>query len=705
MCRIIGVFNNEKSVELVINGLDVLKSSEDAGFLICTENGDWYSEDLQGLKQIVNVKKAIKNCIACCSCNRLRKGLRSKFVADAAIYNLKDIKEKYNIEGETSYDVLLGLAEKQGSLAKHSFLERVEGAYAVAYWVGDELYIARDIIGLKHVCFAHTGGFAFASEKKALEAMGFSHAIELEPRTFLKYDIKEDRLSFVKREFFSVVPEIKEDKEKIKEELLNLLRESISSRREDKFGVLFSGGLDSTLIAYICKDLGADFVCYTVAVEEPGMKEAEDLRYAKRIAANLGLKLKIKKMRVEELEKYLKEVVPLIEGTDVVKISVALPLYVACELAREEGIKTVIYGLGAEELFTGYERHKRVKKEDLNKECLAGLLRMHERDLYRDELVVNRQGISLRAPFLATDLVDYALKIPASYKLSDDANKLILREIASDLGLAEVAGRKKRAVQYGSNVLKAIEKLAKRKGFRYKKDFLRTFYPSRNIKLGCLFSSGKDSSYALWLMQKEGYPVECLITIKSQNPESYMFHTPAIDLVEQQAEAIGLPLIMKETEGEKEKELGDLRDAFREAKTSYGIEGVITGALWSNYQRERIERIAMEEDLRVFSPLWHINQETEMRLVVTNFEVIFTGISAYGLDRSWLGRRITVDDVDRLAGLDVEMNISGEGGEFESLVLDGPMFKKRLVIVKSEIAEEDENTARLVVKEAKLAGK
>ena len=709
MCRITGVFNNEKSVELVIKGLEVLKNREDADFWISTENGDFYSKDLQELEQIVNEKKGSKNCIACYSCNLLRKGLKNKFVVDAELYNLKELREKYNIDGENSYDVLLGLTEKQGSLANLSFLKRVEGAYAFAYWIDSELYIARDILGLKPVCFAHADGFAFSSEKKALEAMGFPHAIELDPRVLLKYDIKEDRLSFVKRDFFSVVPEIKVDKRKIKEELLNLLRESISRRipQAEKFGVLFSGGLDSTLIAYICKDLGADFVCYTVAVEEPGMKEAEDLRYAKQIAADLGFELKIKKIRVEELEKYLKEVVPLIEGTDVVKVGVALPLYVACEFVREEGIKTVLYGLGTEELFAGYKRFKGVKKQDLNKECLSGLLRMHERDLYRDELVAKSQGISLRAPFLATDLVDYALRIPASYKLSDAENKVILREMASDLGLEEVAGRKKRAVQYGSNFLKAIEKLAKRKGFRYKKDYLRSFYTSRNIKLGCLFSSGKDSSYALWLMLKEGYPVECLITLKSRNPESYMFHTPAIDLVELQAEAVGLPLIIKETEGEKEKELEDLRAALSEAKAIYGVEGVITGALWSNYQKERIERIAMEENLKTFSPLWHINQETEIRLVVTNFEVILTGISAYGLDRSWLGRRITVEDVDRLAGLDIKMNISGEGGEFESLVLDGPspMFKKKLVIVKSEIVVEDENTARLVVKEAKLVGK
>ena len=688
MCVITGAFNNEKSVELVIKGLEVLKNREYADFFIGTETHNWRSKDLQELKQAVKGKKS-KNCIACCSCKTalLRKDLKNMFVADAEIYkyNLKELKERF------------------------------DGVYAFAYWVrednSDGLHIARDILGSKPVYFAHADGFAFASEKKMLEAMGFSHAVELDPRTLLKYNIKEDRVSFEKRDFFDHEPELKEGEERLKEELLNLLRESISRRipQDEKFCVLFSGGLDSTLIAYLCKELGADFVCYTVAVEEQGMKEAEDLEYAKRIAADLGLKLKIKRIMVGELERYLKEVVPLIEDTDVVKVGVALPTYAACEAAKEDGFMVVFSGLGAEELFGGYERHKRVKKEDLNAECLAGLLRMHERDLYRDELVAKSQGISLRAPFLAADLVDYALRIPASYKLSDDKteNKVILRQIARDLGLEEVAGRKKRAMQYGSNFLKGIEKLAKKKGYRYKKDYLRTFYPSRNVKLGCLFSSGKDSAYALWLMQKGDYPVECLITLKSQNPESYMFHTPAIELVELQAEAIGMPLVMKETLGEKEKELEDLRAAFGEAKARYEIEGVITGALWSNYQKERIERIAAEENLKVYSPLWHINQETEMRLVITNFEMIFTGISAYGLDKSWLGRRITMEDVDRLAGLDKKINISGEGGEFESLVLDGPasMFKKKLVIVKSEILEEDENTARLIVKAAKLKDK
>ncbi|KAF5436501.1 asparagine synthase (glutamine-hydrolyzing) [Candidatus Methanophagaceae archaeon] len=186
-----------------------------------------------------------------------------------------------------------------------------------------------------------------------------------------------------------------------------------------------------------------------------------------------------------------------------------------------------------------------------------------------------------------------------------------------------------------------------------------------------------------------------------------MFHTPTVELAALQAEAIGMPIVTKETAGEKEKELDDLRAAFRAAKEEYGIEGVITGALWSTYQKERVERIATEEHLKVFSPLWHTNQETELRLVVSNFEVIFSGVSAYGLDKSWLGRRITLEDVDRLVELNkrFKFNIAGEGGEFESLVLDGPMFKKRVVIQESEIKEEDENTARLVVKKAELAEK
>ncbi|RZN40917.1 MAG: diphthine--ammonia ligase [Methanophagales archaeon ANME-1-THS] len=736
MGRIAGVFNTDNAGARMIRALEALNIREGAGFWICTEHTDFYVQDLQELRQRAPLMRDTTQCLACSSCSPFlsREGSKNRFVADAEIYNLDEIKTRYQVEGARSSDVLADLLDK-GLLDA-----RVDGSYAYAYWSRDapqgaDVYVARDILGLSPICFAHTDGFAFASEKKALEAMGYSYAIELDPRILLRYDLEDDRLVFVRRAFFEAVPAITDAKEEIQDALLGLLRASITRRipRDGKFGVLFSGGLDSTLIAYLCRELGADFVCYTVAVADPEMKEAEDGVYARSIASDLGLALRIKRIGVEDIERYLAAIVPLIDDTNGVTISVALPLYLACEMANEDGMQTVLYGLGTEELFAGYERHKRVNADDLNRACRAGLMGMHERDLYRDDVVAHALGISLRAPFLAPELVDYALKIPAAYKLSNGENKVILRAIAMELGLEKVARRKKRAVQYGSNMTKAIEKLAKGRGYRYTRDYLRTFYPSRamwgsaprprkpckGLKLGCLFSSGKDSTFALWLMQKAGYPIECLITIKSRNPASYMFHTPAVELVELQAEAIGVPLIMRETEGEKEKELEDLRAALREAKVRYRIEGVITGALWSTYQKERIERIAADENLKVFAPLWHMNQETELRLTVSNFEVIFTSISAYGLDKSWLGRKITPEDIDRLVDLDrrlmryrdrpvrrfAGLNIAGEGGEFESLVLDGPLFKKKLVIMESEIIEEDANTARLVVQEAKLEEK
>ena len=121
-----------------------------------------------------------------------------------------------------------------------------------------------------------------------------------------------------------------------------------------------------------------------------------------------------------------------------------------------------------------------------------------------------------------------------------------------------------------------------------------------------------------------------------------MFHTPNIDMATYQAEAMEIPIVLQETEGEKEKELSDLKKALQKAKEKYQIEGIVSGALYSNYQRGRIEKIAEELGLKVFCPLWHKDQELEMREILkNNFSFIFTQIAAEGLDKSWLNKIIT----------------------------------------------------------------
>ena len=187
-----------------------------------------------------------------------------------------------------------------------------------------------------------------------------------------------------------------------------------------------------------------------------------------------------------------------------------------------------------------------------------------------------------------------------------------------------------------------------------------------------------------------------------------MFHTPAIDLTELQAEALELPLINADTKGVKEKELLDLEKAIVKAKKKFPFEGIITGALFSEYQSSRIEKIAWKLNLKVISPLWHKEQEKEIEeLLEKKFQFIMTSIAAEGLDKSWLNRVITQKDLERLKQLQkkFKINIAGEGGEYESLVLDCPLFKKRLVIETVKVEEEHENTARLIINKAKLVKK
>ncbi len=269
----------------------------------------------------------------------------------------------------------------------------------------------------------------------------------------------------------SIKPESKKDHKNILNELQELVVDSIKKNiPKERFGILFSGGVDSTVIAKVCSKEKKEFICYTAALEEKGLKGAEDLTYARKAAKKFGFKLKIKTVGLKEAEKYIKRILGILKEPNVVKVGVALPFYIAFEMAKKDKIKIMFSGLGSEELFAGYERHTKAK--NVNKECFNGLLNMYERDISRDLAIAKEQNIQLKLPFLDEKLIDYALKIPAEFKLSIAQNKLIFREVAEQLGLKEFAWRKKRAAQYGSRFDKAIEKLAKRSGFKYKKDYL-----------------------------------------------------------------------------------------------------------------------------------------------------------------------------------------------------------------------------------------
>ncbi|RLI97395.1 MAG: TIGR00289 family protein [Candidatus Aenigmatarchaeota archaeon] len=199
------------------------------------------------------------------------------------------------------------------------------------------------------------------------------------------------------------------------------------------------------------------------------------------------------------------------------------------------------------------------------------------------------------------------------------------------------------------------------------------------MKLGVLFSGGKDSCLACHRAMQKNLIV-CLISVLSKNDESYMFHTPNISLTELQAKAMGLPLVRKETEGRKEEELKDLVDAIEEAKM-HGIEGIVTGAIDSVYQSTRIQRICNRLGLYCFNPLWQADQKALMEEVISSgFDAIVSGVFAYPLGREMLGRKIDSKLLDEMMENSKRYGISpsGEGGEIETFVRDGPMFRHRI---------------------------
>src|SRR3989344_7563656 len=196
------------------------------------------------------------------------------------------------------------------------------------------------------------------------------------------------------------------------------------------------------------------------------------------------------------------------------------------------------------------------------------------------------------------------------------------------------------------------------------------------MKLAALISGGKDSIYAAYIISNQ-HKIACLISFKSKRSDSYMFHIPNIDLVKLQAESMDIPLIFMESSGIKEKELNDIKKALKIAIKKYKIEGVVSGALASNYQKSRIDNICNELKLKSIAPLWHINIEQYLKdLIKNSFKVIITGIAAEGLDESFLGKKIDNNLIEKLKKINekIGMHLAFEGGEAETLVLDCPFF-------------------------------
>jgi diphthine-ammonia ligase len=695
MCGIIGLSNFYNGTGITKKALEILKN-----------RGKDYSKIKELKKEKIVFGHNLHSIV-----DYVKQPLNSDkgmLVANCEIYNWKELRKKYSLKAKNDAELILKLIDLKGIEKIKQIIEELDGVFAFAYYSKKEkkLILARDIAGVKPLVYYYSKKekqFAFASEKKAFEFV----TKHLNPRKILFYNTKTGGISFSTNI-------ISKYKEKNKDEILELkksLLNSVSKRiPEKKFALLLSGGIDSALLGKILENSKQKFNSYFAYVDIEGSKEANDLEFAKKVSCEINSPLKINKVSLKEFEKELPKIISLIESSDPVRVGIASTIYFATKKMKE---KVCFSGLGADELFAGYSRFK--ESNDINKDCYSYFIKMYENDLYFEDIVTMNNKTELRLPYLDKKIVSQSLVIVPKYKISSDKkiNKLFLREFAKEIGLKEeIAFRAKKAAQYGSNFDKAIQKIAKKNNFKSKSDYLASFQnkssnSKKNIPIAALISTGKDSLYALYLMQKQGYEVKCLITIDSDNKDSFMFHTPTISLAKLQAKALGKKLIIEKTKGKKEVELKDLKKAIKKAVKEYSVEGIVSGALFSNYQRERIEKICESLGIRAFAPLWHMNQKKYMQqLLNERCKIMITKIACYGLDESWLGKILNKKDLTKLDKLEKKygINVAGEGGEFETLMIDMPIFEKKLDISFSK-KMENEFTGEIQIKKAKLLSK
>ena len=208
------------------------------------------------------------------------------------------------------------------------------------------------------------------------------------------------------------------------------------------------------------------------------------------------------------------------------------------------------------------------------------------------------------------------------------------------------------------------------------------------MKLASLFSGGKDSTYAIYLAQKQGHEVKCLLSIFPKSDESHLLHHPNMKWTKLQSESMNIPqLTIASTSDKTDNELTLIENLLQNAKEQFQIEGLVHGGIQSKFQKDKFENVCSKLNLKVIAPLWNTDPEKYMNeLIDSKFEFIMTTVSSDGLDDSWLGKIISKSDIVSLKYLSEKFgfNLNFEGGEAETFVTNCPLFTNSIKINQSE---------------------
>ena len=375
--------------------------------------------------------------------------------------------ERTSFAADGAIPATLELEEIGGEAGQGAFSEAIRepGGFSMLAISGGRLLAGRDILGLKPLYYGRdwSGAVAFASLKAGLSSIGIRDPRAVPPGHLVAVSNKQ--ITVLAKESLSSSEELEVSEDEATARVGHLLLESLAENPPEDYAVAFSGGLDSTLVAYAARqnELGPELI--TV-----GLKGQAELEHARQVAKQLGLDITVRELSQSEIIDRLGEVVETVESTDSTLVGHSVPFFFVCEVAEEMGMRHLLVGQLSDELFAGYGRfeelalkHHFLKAE---KEVLRSVLAAATNDFEPGDKLAVSHRLELQSPFAYLPLVDYALSIPISLKLRLIGNgvvrKYVLRRLAASWKLPEsVVNRPKKAVQYSTGVQKVLLKEAK----------------------------------------------------------------------------------------------------------------------------------------------------------------------------------------------------------------------------------------------------
>src|SRR2546425_3305558 len=347
-------------------------------------------------------------------------------------------------------------------------LIQTPGAFAFLTLIREQLIAGRDIVGQKPLYFGQIrdGTVAFASLRSPLVSIGVREPEHVPPGRVIRatargYETLDD-YSLKQPEEESIV------ESDATRTLDKLFTEAVGRVVPRGSGIAFSGGLDSALVAYVAKRAGLAPELISV-----GLKGQQELEHAEKVAKTFGLRVKIRELSSAEILNSLPDVVEIIETTDPVIVGISVPIYFACQKAREMGLRYIASGQLSDELFGGYGKFEDIAlrdgTENLAREMFDSVVAASIKDFDPGDKLAVSAGLELCSPFAYLPLVEYVLTLPSSLRVNlangKVTRKYVLRRLAARLNLPEsVVDRPKKAVQYSSGVQKVLLKEAKRRG-------------------------------------------------------------------------------------------------------------------------------------------------------------------------------------------------------------------------------------------------